>query len=231
MLRPFLSGAAPVFTLATSNVRQVEGEFRTGVRYILEKDVGENIALRGQYFDYNHDFNTAPTFAPQRWDIDLQLADFELALTNEINDWTLDISGGLEYGRLGYATALPGVVNIGNVRFEGAGPTFSAGVSRDLGDSGLAVFGNVRGAFLLGQIRNGTLLVNMPRGTIRDEFTQVYQHQLGLSYRCKPGRFAMEFRGVWESQFWLNSTLADDVLGVGSNLALSGPALQVSLEF
>jgi hypothetical protein len=94
------------------------------------------------------------------------------------------------------------------------------------------VFGSLRGSVLVGDLRNGSVLWNMPSGKIEDEIMTVAENQMGVAYtRTLSNNMVFELRTGWETQYWMNSTLEDDFYGIGSNLGLSGPTVAVELKF
>jgi hypothetical protein len=116
--------------------------------------------------------------------------------------------------------------------FEGVGPTVSMMARRQLGCSGLSVFGSARGSLLVGDIRNGAVLTFMPRTTVEDEVMLVPEFSLGSAWTKQlPGCKTLEIRTAWETQYWINHTLADDVYGIGSNLGFSGPMAAIELKY
>ena len=103
---------------------------------------------------------------------------------------------------------------------------------RPIGNSGFALFGNFRGSLLLGEIHNTHPARGLAAGGVEDEITTIFENQLGVNWQRKVSENAvLEFRAAWETQFWLNDTIADDVYGIGTNLALSGPTLAVELRY
>ena len=162
----------------------------------------------------------------------MQAADLEATLAQQMRHWDLDISGGVRYGKLQYSNPILTLYNPGTVTFEGVGPTASLNGRRNLGNSGLSLFGNVRGSLMMGNIRTGSLLINVPRGTIQDEVMTVFENQLGVAWNYRlPNNMLFEVRTAWETQYWMSDTLSDDFYGIGSNLALMGPSVGVELRY
>ena len=60
-----------------------------------------------------------------------------------------------------------------------------------------------------------------------------YYNQLGVAGRLteRDADLQVEVRAAWETQFWLNNTLSDDVYGIGTNLALTGPGVALELTY
>ncbi|MBP85586.1 MAG: hypothetical protein CMJ64_02545 [Planctomycetaceae bacterium] len=97
----------------------------------------------------------------------------------------------------------------GALVFEGTGPTVSLEGSRDVGCRGLYFVGNFRASMLFGEVTfDGTLDAD-------DDLATVLENQLGIGWRREMARADLNVRALWESQFWLNETIATDT---GSNL-------------
>ena len=229
-LKPYLSGAPATFGIGTSRV--IDANYSTGVRYILGYKNDSGLGVRARYWNYDTNSNFVAPFAPSRLGIHLDVADAEITLGQRLCNWDLEVSGGLRYGKLQYSNGTPTLFGVGGLTFEGVGPTAALSARRILGDSGLSLFGNIRGSMLMGHINNGSLLTNMPRTSIEDEIMTVAENQLGIAWtRSLTTVFQLEVRGAWETQFWMNSTLSNDTYGIGSNLALTGPTLAVELRY
>ncbi|MFZ9092898.1 MAG: hypothetical protein ACO3FE_22700 [Planctomycetaceae bacterium] len=60
----------------------------------------------------------------------------------------------------------------------------------------------------------------------------ILENQLGVAWtRQLNSSFLLEIRGAWETQYWMSNTISDDVYGLGSNLALTGPTVAVELRY
>ncbi len=164
--------------------------------------------------------------------IHVQAADAEVTMTQRMRHWNLDVSGGMRYGKLEYTNAPLTLYGPGTVTFEGVGPTASLQGRRCLGNSGFSLFGNVRGSLMIGDIQTGSLLLNIPAGSIEDEVMTVFENQLGVAWNYHmPYHMLLEVRTAWETQFWRNNPLEDDFYGIGSNLAFMGPTLGIELRY
>ena len=76
------------------------------------------------------------------------------------------------------------------------------------------------------------MLPIMPAGTIQGEVAQSIETQLGAAWtKTFTNNSQLQLRMVWETQYWMNDTLADDALGIGSNLGLMGPTIAAELRF
>jgi hypothetical protein len=229
-LRPYLSGAPATFGLATSQV--INPNYNTGIRYTLGYANQSGLGARVRYWNYDTDANFVPPFTPSTLGIHLDAVDTEVTLGQRLCNWDLEVSGGVRYGKLQYSNGTPSLYGVGMLTFEGVGPTAGLSGRRILGDSGLSLFGNIRGSLLMGHINNGSLLTNMPRATISDEIMTIAENQLGVAWtRNVTSVLQLEIRGAWETQFWLNSTMSNDTYGIGSNLALSGPTIAVEMRY
>lgn len=234
-LRPHLAGSPSFFASAGAASRFIDSDYQTNARYQLGYKSDTGVGVRGRYWSYDHDFSYIPPWAPGEYRIQLSATDLEMTLDQRLRHFDLEVSAGLRYGKLTYSNGTPtlfGLIGVGQVTFEGIGPTASIGGRRALGNTGLSLFGNVRGSVLVGDLRNGAVLWNMPAGSIEDEVMTVAENQLGVGYtRTLSNDMVFELRTAWETQYWLNSTLEDDFYGIGSNLGLSGPTIAVELKF
>lgn len=230
ILKPYLSGAPAAFGLATSRV--IDPNYATGLRYTVGYVNQSGLGVRARYWNYDTSSNFVPPFAPSTLGIRLDAADAEVTFGQRLCNWDLEVSGGVRYGKLQYSNGTPSLFGVGMLTFEGVGPTASLSARRILGASGLSLFGNVRGSMLMGHVNNGSLLTNMPRGSIENEIMTVAENQLGIAWtRNLNQTWQFEVRGAWETQFWMSSMFSDDVYGIGSNLALAGPAVAFELRY
>ncbi|MFO0977766.1 MAG: Lpg1974 family pore-forming outer membrane protein [Planctomycetaceae bacterium] len=229
-LKPAFSGAQSVFGFGTG--RTLDTDYQTGLRYGLGYLNDSGFGIRASYWSYDNDFGYTPPYAPNVFGIQLQTADTELLVKQQLRHFNLDLSGGLRYGTLKYTNPVLTLYGPGIVNFEGVGPTAAIQATREIGNTGLSVFGNVRGSMLVGDIHTGSLLLNIPAGAVEDEIMTVFENQIGAawSYDLTP-TFLLQVRAAWETQYWANSTLEDDFYGIGSNLALMGPTLAVELRY
>jgi hypothetical protein len=84
----------------------------------------------------------------------------------------------------------------------------------------------------MGDIRNSALLPFMPAVTLEDEVMTVAENQLGIAWTHDVNQFVqLDIKTAWETQYWMNSSLSDDVYGIGSNLGFTGPTLSVELRY
>lgn len=229
-LRPHLSGATPAFGLAGNRI--IDADYSTGIRYLLGYTSDSGLGVRARYWNYDDNFNYVPPFVPATLGITLDVADAEVTLAQRLRHFDLELSGGLRYGKLQYSNGVPALFSVGTLTFEGVGPTASLSGRRALGNSGISIFGNVRGSMMIGDLRNQSLLTLMPAGTIEDEIMTVAENQMGIAWnRNLLSTWRLEIRTAWETQYWMSSTISDDVYGIGSNLALTGPTVAVELRY
>jgi hypothetical protein len=234
-LRPHLAGSPSFFASAGAATRFIDSDYQTNVRYQLGYKSDSGVGIRGRYWSYDHDFSYVPPWTPGQYGIALSATDLELTLDQRLRHFDLEVSAGVRYGNLVYSNGTPtlfGLIGVGRLTIEGIGPTASIGARRALGNSGFSVFGSLRGSVLVGDLRNGSVLWNMPSGKIEDEIMTVAENQMGVAYtRTLSNNMVFELRTGWETQYWMNSTLEDDFYGIGSNLGLSGPTVAVELKF
>jgi hypothetical protein len=229
-LKPYLSGAQTSFGFATGQL--LDTTTKSDVRYILGYRTDSGLGIRGRYWSFDHNYEYAPPFAGSHLGIRLDVADLEVTTEQLLRRWNLGLSGGVRYGKLTYSNAGVTIFGPGTVTFEGVGPTVSLDARRGLGNTGLSFFGNVRGSVMVGSVRNGSILPFLPRGTIEQEVMTTFENQLGVAWNhCLPNNVMLQVRAAWETQYWMNSTLSDDVYGIGTNLTLMGPTLGVELRY
>lgn len=234
ILQPFMSGAPSVFNLNPVPGSLIQGQFDAGVRYQVGWANESGLGIRGRYWSYYNFFTQTEPYAPAQLGIDLQTADLEATVTERVWNWDALLSAGARYGKLGYmnnaAQGLLPVFGVGTVTFEGVGPTVALEGRRRLGGSAFSLYGNVRGSALFGTIANKSLLTSMPRSNIAGEVMGVAENQLGITWdRVTWNGLVVEARAVWETQYWMNSTLSDDTYGIGTNLGLFGPTIGLLL--
>ncbi|HUG66596.1 MAG TPA: Lpg1974 family pore-forming outer membrane protein [Pirellulaceae bacterium] len=193
--------------------------YGTGHRFVIGYDDGNGLGARVRYWLYNHNHNTAAG-APFVH-IDMDVLDGEVTLQERMRNWDLLVSGGIRYARASFG--FPG----GNLFYEGVGPTVSLEATRGIGSRGLYLIGNFRASMLYGDIV-------VPGGGFQaahDETTLVFENQLGVGWSREYGRGVLNVRGVWESQYWFNNSLGDDVFGFSSALAFAGPTASVEFRY
>lgn len=230
-LKPHLTGAQAAFGLGAVG-RLIEGEYQPGTRYELGYRGDSGIGVRGRYWSYDDTFAYVPTFAPAIFGIRMDAADTEITLDQRLRNWDLQMSGGIRYGRLEYSNPVATIFGVGSATFEGVGPTASLTGRRALGNSGFSVFGSARGSVLVGDVRNGALLTFMPAVTLEDEVMTIAENQLGIAWTTSISqRATLELKTAWETQYWMNSSLSDDVYGVGSNLGFMGPTVAAEIRY
>lgn len=228
-LRPYLSGALSSAT--STGGKWLDPSYGTATRLKFGYVNDSGLGFRAQYFSFNHGNDLAGTFGGGSVGLKMNVVDAEVTLKNNFRNWDLGVSGGVRYGYLGING--DGVVIFpGQLTFEGIGATASVDASRKLGNSGLTLFGSLRGSFLLGEIHNGQPVRGLSYGSVEDEIAQVIDHQMGVAWLLPTNTKAqLQVKAAWETQFWLNDTIADDVFGIGSNLALSGPSVALEVRY
>jgi hypothetical protein len=183
-------------------------------------------------------------------DLDLVVWDLEATQSLEVGRCGVLLSGGVRYAHLGqsYAAARsnsdPGPATDGVIRqdtsillsghnFNGAGPMASIEVWCPIGESGLSLFGNVRGSVLFGARKEHASTQTVLAGTMADNtpFNQtstenatadgdavlpVVELEIGLEYGRQLGRFFPFVRTGLVGQNWFgagNSSSTDGDLG------------------
>ena len=190
----------------------------------------DGLGLRARYFSFNHGVDLAGVFGGGSFGVKAEALDVEVTKGQQLRHFDFDVAAGLRWAQ----TAITGdgaVIFPGRLTYKGIGPTFAAEGRCPIGDSGFSLFGNFRGSFLLGEIHNTHPARGLSRGSVEDEVMTVFENQLGVKWQQDIGTSVLEIRAAWETQFWLNDTIADDVYGIGTNLALSGPLVAVELRY
>lgn len=232
ILEPFMSGAQSVLSVAPVPGSLIQQQFLAGVRYQVGWANEAGLGVRGRYWSYYNFFTYSDPHAPAQLGIDLQAADLEATVTQRVWNWDTLLSAGARYGKLGYVNKQATVFGVGSATFEGVGPTVAMEGRRRLGGSAFSLYGNLRGSALFGTVANQSLFTFMPRSTISGEVMGVAENQLGLAWdRVTANGLVIEARAVWETQYWMNSTLSDDVYGIGTNLGLIGPTVGLQIAY
>lgn len=234
ILQPFMSGAPSVVNLNPQPGSLIDQQFLTGVRYQVGWANEAGLGIRGRYWSYYNFFAQAEPYAPAELGIDLQTADLEATFTQRIWNFDTLLSAGARYGKLGYindaSVGVFPIFGVGSATFEGVGPTVALEGRRRLGGSAFSLYGNVRGSALFGTIANKSMFTSMPPSNIQGEVMGVAENQLGITWdRVLANGLVVEARAVWETQYWMNSTLSDDTYGIGTNLGLIGPTVGLLL--
>lgn len=194
--------------------------YGTGHRFVLGYDDGNGLGARLRYWMYNHNHNTAAG-APFVH-IDMDVLDAEVTLQERMRNWDLMVSGGVRYARAAFD-----FLGTGDLYFEGVGPTVALEATRGIGSRGLYLIGNFRGSMLYGNIGGPAAGFQ----AAHDETALVFENQLGVGWSRDYGRGVLNVRGVWESQYWSNHSLGDDVFGFSSALAFAGPTASVEFRY
>lgn len=222
ILRPFMSNALDFGDRFSNN-------FGTGHRFILGRENATGLGLRGRYglFNDRHEVLPVEVGGVLAATFDLDVADLEMTLREQLGSCDLLFSAGLRYGRLNISL-LP--VDVGNsplqAAFEGVGPTLALEVQRPVRESGFYWIGNLRSSVLIGDIHNTDgLLVAAPN--IEDETMLVLENQLGVGWKCS----GWDLRAAWETQFWMNDTFAHELVGLGSNFTFTGLTLRAGVTW
>lgn len=229
-LKPAISSALSVASSFGGNV--FVPEYHADARYELGYRTDSGVGVRGRYWSYGEHLPFSPTFATGAFTIDLQTADLEATVDLIFRKLDLGLSAGVRYATLEYGTiGAPPLFTPGTLRYEGLGPTVSLEGERHLGSSGLSLFGSGRASVLVGTTNQGLLIPAGSAAELNDEVMMIYENQLGVSWSKPIKGTVLDIRAAWETQYWANSKLADDFLGIGSNLLLMGPAVGVELRY
>ncbi len=205
-----------------------------------------------------------------RFDSDLSLEVYDLEAIQEISNcrWTVLFSGGARYAHMAQSydatrfnlfTRTLGVnteiaTDFAAIRsghnFDGVGPTGAIEVRRLLGDSGLALYGNVRGAVLFGSGKHNASAVSQvtdalfdPAGTpliqvevggfasaarARDDVMPVVEWEVGAEIGRKAGNGRLILGAGLVGQTWYGAGNASSENG---NLGLFGVVVNAGLSY
>ena len=195
-------------------------DYGTGHRFILGYDGGQGMGARVRYWTYNHGHDAVPPLGLliPGVHLDMDVVDLEATLHSHMACWDLTLAGGLRYGRVGVS-----IDGSDDIYFEGTGPTVAIEARRGVGSRGLYLIGNARSSILIGQIAFPDPAVV----DFDDETTFVLENQLGVGWSRELRRADLDLRLLWETQFWMNDTFANDL----SNLAFSGLTVSAGLRY
>lgn len=229
-LRPYLSGARSSST--STGGKWIDPSYGTATRFMLGLRDETGLGLQLRYTGFNHGADLANVFGGGGFGVKLDSLEAEVTLRERFRRWDLDLGAGIRWGQ--FAITGDGVVTFpGRLTYKGIGPTFSVNGRRQLGSSPFSLLANFRGGLLLGEIHNTHPARGLAIGGVEDEIAFALENQLGLAW-SRPvfnDSMMMEVRAVWETQFWLNETISDDVYGIGTNLGLSGPSVALELRY
>jgi hypothetical protein len=198
--------------------------YGAGHRFSIGYEGANGLGGRVRHWMYNHNHGGAG--GNPLVDIDMDAFDAEVTLRERMRNWDLLVSGGLRYGRAAFD------FGGGDAYFEGTGPTFALEAIRNVGSRGFYLIGNARASMLFGRIGGpGAGAAPLFGIAADDETGVVLENQLGIGWSRDTSYGLWNVRGVWESQYWYNSTLADDFNGLESALGLAGPSFMVELQF
>jgi hypothetical protein len=147
----------------------------------------------------------------------LELHTVDLEMTNQFQFMNSQVvaSGGLRYLSLRndyrVAAIAPDLsvseAMVHNQRFEGFGPMLAMEVNRPLGDSGLSLYANLRGAILFGdasqKILDEALGTSPTSFRQNDSDKQIGIAELGIGVRYSLGVWYLQ--GGWEGQLWTDA--------------------------
>ena len=198
--------------------------YGAGHRFSIGYEGENGLGGRVRHWMYNHNHGDAAGNGLVH--IDMDAFDAEVTLRERLRNWDLLVSGGLRYGRAGFD------FGGGDLYFEGTGPTGALEATREVGNRGFYLIGNARVSTLFGKIggpgANGFPLF---AGTVEDETAVILENQLGIGWARDTSYGRWNVRGVWETQYWYNSTFADDFNGLETALALAGPSLMIEFQY
>jgi hypothetical protein len=156
--------------------------YGVGHRFTVGRDGGNGVGVRARYWMYNHGHNFLP--GPDGITLDMDVLDLEATLQEEFCNFDILLSGGVRYGRVGFNP-----LGLGQLSFEGTGPTVSIQADREIGSRGIHLIGNVRASLLMGQITNPADVANRFQTipSTHDDLTTVLESQLGIGWERETG--------------------------------------------
>jgi hypothetical protein len=189
-------------------------------------------------------------------DLKVQVLDLEATLDMQQGQWLVQLSAGARYLHMAqnYRGRLDNTVDTGvgvlsetqlltfGHNFDGWGPTAALQASYRVGQSGLSLFGNVRGSILVGRtsenlrfvqtlsdpagVLGGDVLIDQNANRSRNTTRPTVEVELGAEYGLDWGRLRPFLRGAVVSQTYFDAGSASQTDG---NLSLFGA--QVTLGF
>jgi hypothetical protein len=179
----------------------------------------------------------------------LDVWDFEATQEAEAGRWRFLFSGGARYAHLSqnYNANLVSQ-NVGadiealrsGHNFSGAGPTLALEARRPLGNTGFAVYGNIRGSLLFGEAEQRVYLLTTSPGLFgpnsyaslfranRDTFLPVGEMELGAEYSRIFGWIHPFIRTGLVAQSWFGAGSASSD---GGNLGFLGLEVSAGLNY
>ncbi|MCH7989417.1 MAG: hypothetical protein IID46_09765 [Planctomycetes bacterium] len=147
----------------------------------------------------------------------LELHTLDLEMTNQfcLMNSQVVVSGGLRYLSLRNVYRVAAIAPdlsvsesmLHNQRFEGFGPMLAMEVNRPLGDSGLSLYTNLRGAILFGDATQKILDERAGASPTsfrqNDSDKQIAIGELGIGVRYSLGVWYLQ--GGWEGQLWTDA--------------------------
>jgi len=165
--------------------------------------------------------------------LEVEAVDFELSQRGRFGVWDWLATGGVRYVDLGLQEqeinfeVLSDFAWSGNTgyEFEGTGPTFSLMGLRNIGQTGLSVYGRGRTALLFGDLEHASAFRTSGRYTVADEFMQIWEFQLGANFEANLGCVDLLSGIFWETQRWDSDS---DLFG---DLAFNGFGVTTGIRF
>jgi hypothetical protein len=196
--------------------------------------------------------------------LEVQVLDLEGILDFVADDWTLRLAGGVRLARLAQRYDVTDLQSEGpqetrtllsSYRFQGAGPVLAVEARLPVGDTGVAAYGNARGAFVFGQAEQqasfgGQVLRNEdPNPQVASDRKQrglaIAELELGLEYRLplggsmlfvQVGVVAQDWLGAGNASHSTNFSFQNAPPAAGgavseSDLAFLGLAVRVGVDY
>jgi len=187
-------------------------------------------------------------------DIKIRVYDLEATQSYNVGGWNLLLAGGVRYAHLSQSynhleAPLNGQVDAisSGSTFKGFGPTVALEVRRDLGNTGLTIYGSARGSVLFGNSSQDSSQVvnNVPdafASTSRDDVLPITELEIGAEWGYNLGRGRLFAQGALVGQVWHGAgnaaqnemipVLVDpEVSDNSSNLGLFGIKLAVGINY
>lgn len=206
------------FTSMTENEGNIESPLQYASRLSVGYEGAKGGGIQARWFSFSEDQTyTGRVREGGPWidisggtELNVEAVDLEFTQRGKFGVWDWLATGGVRYADLNLTEQqinfeiLSDFAWAGDTgfEFEGAGPTFSLMGVRNLGRTGLSIFGRGRTALLFGDLEHASAFRSGGRYTVEDEFLQVWEFQLGTNYQVELG-CAGFFGGIfWEAQRW-----------------------------
>jgi hypothetical protein len=188
-------------------------------------------------------------------DLQIRVYDAEATQSWNVCGWGILLAGGVRYAQINQSyvhvelpagDTLVDAISSGS-NFKGIGPTVALEVRRELGGSGLALYGSARGSLLFGKGKQDAFQVvnntpNVFASTSRDDVMPITEFEVGAEFGRSMGRGRFFAQAALVGQVWHGAgngaqnemipVLVDpEVSDNSSNLGLFGGKVAIGINY